>query len=141
MNGNQKKRLTLLIVGVIIAVLGLIFLPALLKDKAALYVSPDEIKEQILSKPNEAPQRVRLGGYVTEGSVKSKDGTVSFIVTDFQTEIPVMYRGTPPDLFREGQGVYVEGRYDKTSGVFIADVLFAKHDENYRPPVPGSEEE
>ncbi len=141
MNPNQKKRLSILIIGATIVLIGLFWIPSLLKDKAALYLSPDEIKEKYLAAPNEKPERIRLGGYVLEGTVKkSPDGIVSFIVTDFQSEIPVTYKGTPPDLFREGQGVYVEGRY-LNSGVFQADALLAKHDENYRPPVPGSEEE
>ena len=53
-------------------------------------------------------------------------------VTDFESSVPVTYEGILPDLFREGQGVVVQGRV--TEGQFIASQVLAKHDENYMPP-------
>jgi cytochrome c-type biogenesis protein CcmE len=86
---------------------------------------------------NEAPKdRVfRIGGLVEEGSVvREKDAlTVRFKVTDTAKVIPVVYTGILPDLFKEGKGVVAQGRLG-TDGVFKANEVLAKHDENYMPP-------
>ena len=78
---------------------------------------------------------VRLGGLVEAGSVeRTGDGsTINFKVTDLQNTVAVSYRGVLPDLFREGQGVVVEGAY-ANDGKFAASEVLAKHDENYMPP-------
>ncbi len=85
----------------------------------------------------EAPenQSFRLGGMVTAGSLKHlEDGlTVEFVVTDFGHAITVRYSGILPDLFREGQGVVAQGQIG-SDGIFAADEVLAKHDENYMPP-------
>ncbi len=77
---------------------------------------------------------MRIGGLVAENSVKrGADGlSVKFTVTDLTNTLPVTYTGILPDLFREGQGVVAEGKID-TGGVFRADAVLAKHDENYMP--------
>ena len=85
----------------------------------------------------EAPQNrsFRLGGLVEQGSLKRQpDGlTVMFSVTDTARTIPVVYTGLLPDLFREGKGVVTQGQMG-AEGVFKADEVLAKHDENYMPP-------
>jgi cytochrome c-type biogenesis protein CcmE len=79
-------------------------------------------------------QRFRLGGLVETGSVVRGEGTtVRFAVTDQAKTLPVTYTGVLPDLFREGQGVVAEGTLEP-DGVFHADNVLAKHDENYMPP-------
>ena len=86
---------------------------------------------------NEAPvgRAFRIGGLVEPGSVKRQaDGvTVQFVVTDTAKNIPVVYRGVLPDLFKEGKGVVTQGRIGN-DGVFVASEVLAKHDENYMPP-------
>lgn len=86
---------------------------------------------------NEAPvgSRFRMGGIVREGSVQRAASTVDvyFHVTDGTESIPVAYSGFLPDMFREGKGVVVHGRLN-SAGVFQADEVLAKHDENYMPP-------
>jgi cytochrome c-type biogenesis protein CcmE len=81
-----------------------------------------------------AGQRFRLGGMVKDGSFsRQEDGlTYGFTVTDCVVDINVSFKGILPDLFREGQGVITEGRLDDT-GLFVADTVLAKHDENYVP--------
>jgi cytochrome c-type biogenesis protein CcmE len=81
-----------------------------------------------------AGQYFRLGGMVTEGSVKRAPGSleVRFVVTDFKHDVPVSYTGVLPDLFREGTGVVAHGHMQ--SGTFVADEVLAKHDEKYMPP-------
>ncbi|MDQ0454268.1 cytochrome c maturation protein CcmE [Rhizobium paknamense] len=78
--------------------------------------------------------RIRLGGLVQEGSVQRGNGsTVRFSVTDGTSSVPVTYTGILPDLFREGQGVVTEGMFEAGGGLFDADTVLAKHDENYMP--------
>lgn len=85
----------------------------------------------------EAPtdSRIRAGGMVKQGSVvrSGEDLTVEFQVTDFVSTVTVRYTGILPDLFDEGQGVVAVGRLQR-DGVFVADQVLAKHDENYMPP-------
>ena len=86
---------------------------------------------------NEAPKQraFRIGGMVETGSVKRQpDGvTVHFAVTDTVKSMLVAYKGVLPDLFREGKGVVAQGRLGH-DGIFRADQVLAKHDENYMPP-------
>ena len=100
------------------------------EDNLVFCYSPSDLAEKAVPDG----RRFRLGGLVEEGSVKRlEDGlTVEFIVTDLTATIPVSYRGPLPDLFREGQGVVTEGKMS-AGGVFIADSVLAKHDENYMP--------
>ena len=102
-----------------------------LDETMTYFYSPSDV----VTKGVEAGQSVRLGGLVEAGSVRREaDGlTLAFTVTDTANTVPVRYRGLVPDLFREGQGVVAEGRFDP-QGMFIADSLLAKHDENYMPP-------
>ena len=81
-------------------------------------------------------QNIRIGGMVKAGSLRKEglEGTrIEFVATDTNEDIPVVYTGVLPDLFREGQGVVAEGRLD-ADGVFQASSILAKHDENYMPP-------
>ena len=77
----------------------------------------------------------RIGGLVVEGSVERAKGSLemSFRVTDMRCEVSVRYSGVLPDLFREGQGVVAHGRM-ADGGVFVADKILAKHDEDYMSP-------
>ncbi|MEO6696574.1 MAG: cytochrome c maturation protein CcmE [Gammaproteobacteria bacterium] len=80
-------------------------------------------------------RNLRLGGLVEQGSIKREDDglTVHFMVTDTVKNVPVIYKGILPDLFREGQGVIAQGKLSQ-DGVFMASEVLAKHDENYMPP-------
>ena len=93
---------------------------------------------QVMEEHIEAGKRFQLGGMVQSGSVQRTPGTleVRFIVTDMVHQVPVVYRGVLPDLFKENQGVVTNGRLD-SQGVFVADEVLAKHDENYMPPAVG----
>ena len=80
-------------------------------------------------------QPFRVGGLVIPGSLERQpDGvTVRFRLTDTRAEVPVQYTGVLPDLFKEGQGIVARGTLDG-AGLFVADQVLAKHDENYMPP-------
>ena len=86
---------------------------------------------------NEAPlaRSFRIGGLVEQGSIQreAKGLTTRFVVTDLSKTIPVTYTGLLPDLFKEGKGVVAQGKLG-VDGIFRADQVLAKHDENYMPP-------
>ena len=128
---TRKQRRAVLI-GTCLAVLGVAVGLVLfaLRDSIVFFYTPSEVAEKHL----DAGQRFRLGGLVENGSVKRGEGTtVSFVVTDKRSTLPVTFTGVLPDLFREGQGVVAEGVLN-SDGVFRADSVLAKHDENYMPP-------
>ncbi len=102
-----------------------------LRSQANYFYLPD----QLVASPPPAGQAIRLGGMVAEGSIQTMgDGiTIAFIVTDQkEARVPVMFSGILPDLFVENSGVVAEGALD-AKGVFQAENLLAKHDENYVP--------
>jgi cytochrome c-type biogenesis protein CcmE len=128
---TRKQRRAVLI-GTCLAVLGVAVGLVLfaLRDSIVFFYTPSEVAEKHL----ETGQRFRLGGLVENGSVKRGEGTtVSFVISDKRSTLPVTYTGVLPDLFREGQGVVAEGMLNP-DGVFRADSVLAKHDENYMPP-------
>ena len=128
---TRKQRRAVLI-GTCLAVIGVAVGLVLfaLRDSIVFFYTPSEVAEKQL-----APgQRFRLGGLVEDGSVKRGEGTtVSFVITDKRSTLPVTFTGMLPDLFREGQGVVAEGMLT-SDGLFHADSVLAKHDENYMPP-------
>jgi cytochrome c-type biogenesis protein CcmE len=127
-----RKQRRAVLVGTCLAVLGLAVGLVLfaLRDSIVFFYTPSEIAEKHLG----TGQRFRLGGLVENGSVKRGEGTtVSFVITDKRSALPVTFTGVLPDLFREGQGVVAEGMLNP-DGVFRADSVLAKHDENYMPP-------
>lgn len=77
----------------------------------------------------------RVGGMVTAGSFKREPGSLEarFVLTDYENEVTVSYTGVLPDLFREGQGIIARGKLGD-GGLFVAEEVLAKHDENYMPP-------
>jgi cytochrome c-type biogenesis protein CcmE len=95
------------------------------------FYSPSEVNAG--ASPADHP--FRLGGLVTDGSVKrlANGLTVQFDVTDLKKSVSIQYTGILPDLFREGQGIVAHGKM-RDDGVFVADEVLAKHDENYMPP-------
>ncbi|MDH3581557.1 MAG: cytochrome c maturation protein CcmE [Hyphomicrobiales bacterium] len=128
---TRKQRRSILIAACL-GVLGVAAALVLfaLEDSIVFFYSPSDVQEKKIS----AGQRFRLGGLVEDGSVKRGEGTtVRFAITDMARSIRVTYTGVLPDLFREGQGVITEGKLG-ADGVFAADNVLAKHDENYMPP-------
>lgn len=87
---------------------------------------------QITAKEAPVNRTFRLGGMVVEGSVKRSGVAVDFEVTDTAQTVPVRFEGILPDLFKEGKGVVAQGKLQ--DGVFVAQEVLAKHDENYMPP-------
>jgi cytochrome c-type biogenesis protein CcmE len=100
-------------------------------NNVMLFLSPTQIAA------GEAPANrpFRLGGHVVAGSFQREAGslTATFVVTDNEENVTVSYTGVLPDLFKEGQATVARGQLD-SNGVFIAEEVLAKHDENYMPP-------
>jgi len=90
---------------------------------------------QVAAKEAPVGRTFRIGGLVEAGTLKrDTDGlTIRFSVTDTATTLPVIYKGILPDLFKEGRGCVGQGKVG-ADGVFYADQIMAKHDENYMPP-------
>ena len=99
------------------------------RDSIVFFNSPTDVAEKHIPPGT----RIRIGGLVKAGSlVRGDDLKIRFDVTDGNSDIAVAYQGVLPDLFREGQGVVAEGALD-SGGLFDADTILAKHDENYMP--------
>lgn len=130
MHPKRKRRLwaiALILSGLMLAT-GLILYA--LSQNINLYLTPSEI-----TPAHQQQKQLRLGGMVQKGSIHHvpKSLQVDFWVTDFHKHVQVHFSGVLPTLFREGQGVVVEGRLDQT-GAFQATRVLAKHDEKYMPP-------
>ena len=125
---RKQKRISVIagLGGVLALALGLILFA--LRDQIVFFYSPTEIHEKSVA----AGTPVRLGGLVKEGSWKRSGDQNDFVVTDGTTEMTAHYTGILPDLFREGQGVVIEGAV-ATDGSFAASNVLAKHDEKYMP--------
>jgi cytochrome c-type biogenesis protein CcmE len=128
---TRHKRISFIVAG--LAGLGIAAALVLnaFQDNLVFFFSPSQVAAK------EAPigRHFRIGGLVEKGSIKrDSDGlTMRFMVTDTASSIPVVYKGILPDLFKEGRGCVAEGRVE-SDGVFHADSVLAKHDENYRAP-------
>ncbi len=129
----RRKRLSFILLGMLLLFVAAWMVFRALGNNLSYFFSPTEVAQ------GKAPANhvFRLGGLVEKGSLKRADRgnqvEVSFVVTDNQQSVPVRYNGILPDLFAEGRGVIAQGHLGK-DGVFVADEVLAKHDENYMPP-------
>jgi len=127
----RKKRLFFIIILIAGVTLAAGFAMYAFNQNLMFYFSPTDIKQ------GKAPVNkiFRMGGMVVEGTFKkeAKSLKVHFDLTDYEKTVSVEYEGILPDLFREGQGIISRGKLNK-QGVFIAEEVLAKHDENYMPP-------
>lgn len=126
---RKQKRLAIISMGMgFLALSAGLTLFALGQQTSYFYMPAD-----VLTKPVQPGERIRLGGLVASGSIQRVDGThINFAVTDGEHTVKVGFNGILPDLFREEQGVVTEGTFDGR-GMFVADSVLAKHDENYMP--------
>ncbi len=130
MTAKQKKRLLVVFCLSLGITLSAVLAITAFQDNLLYFLTPTQIK----SGENIPEQSFRLGGMVQTDSFKRQQGIrVQFLVTDFNESVSVQFEGVLPDLFREGQGVVAKGSLN-SKGIFIADEILAKHDENYIPP-------
>ena len=129
---KKQRRLMLALGATFAAMVGVALVFVALGSTVSYFFTPSD-----LAAASPAPQRpIRLGGLVESGSLvyDEKDrAEITFVVTDGAARTIVRYRGILPDLFREGQGVVVQGRV-AADGALDASEVLAKHDENYMPP-------
>ncbi len=128
---GHKVKLRFFFILLIIVTLSLTIFLILksLEENVIYFKSPSEVK--ILSEKQQ--KKIRIGGMVKTDSISIVNKELSFVITDFKSEINVVYSGLIPNLFEEGKGVVAEG-FLKDKNFFSATKILAKHDENYMPP-------
>lgn len=125
---RKHKRLAFVAVGLALLGGATALIMGALRENIVFFYSPSDIQAKMPA----SDRRIRMGGLVEKGSVQREGATIRFRVTDTANALAVTYTGILPDLFREGQGVVAEGRWQ--DGTFRADSVLAKHDETYMPP-------
>ncbi|MCR9139048.1 MAG: cytochrome c maturation protein CcmE [Alphaproteobacteria bacterium] len=127
---RKQKRLAIIGGGVSVIAAAVLLVLFALQEQIVYFHSPSDVVEKQVG----SGTRIRLGGLVEDGSVVRGQGSeVAFAVTDTANTVSVRYEGILPDLFREGQGVVVEGAFPQAGAPFVADTVLAKHDETYMP--------
>ena len=132
MHPKRRNRLLAVLFLVVGAGVSVALVLTALNENLNMFYPP----EQVATGGAPVGAQIRAGGMVLEGSVERdmQSLDVSFVLTDYQDhDFKVVYSGILPDLFREGQGIIVMGQLS-SAGVFEADQVLAKHDENYMPP-------
>jgi len=126
----KPKHQRLLIITLALIGLGIaIFLVSIaFRDNLVFFYTPSDLSQKKIH----PEQRLRVGGLVEKNSLRQHGQKVSFLITDQENVLKINYTGLLPDLFREGQGVVVEGHLSKPD-LFQAETVLAKHDENYMP--------
>jgi cytochrome c-type biogenesis protein CcmE len=132
---RRHKRIGIILVGLAGLGIATYFVASAFRQNLVFFFSPT----QVVAKEAPVGRTFRVGGLVKDGTLKrDPDGlTVRFMVTDTAATIPVVYKGILPDLFKEGRGCVAQGRIG-ADGVFQAEQVLAKHDENYMPPEAGA---
>jgi cytochrome c-type biogenesis protein CcmE len=126
---SRHKRIAIIVAGIALLAIAATLLLQSFQSNLVFFFSPTEVSE------GKAPTKgnFRIGGLVEVGSIQREGTQVKFKVTDTAKSIPVVYTGILPDLFKEGKGVVAQGEQG-ADGIFVADQVLAKHDENYMPP-------
>jgi cytochrome c-type biogenesis protein CcmE len=127
----RHKRLAFIVAGLVAVAIAATLVLNAFRSNLVFFYTPTQIFR------GEAPRGTsfRIGGLVEDGSLKRAENSLDahFVVTDTINRIDVVYSGILPDLFKEGKGVVAQGKLG-ADGVFHADQVLAKHDENYMPP-------
>jgi cytochrome c-type biogenesis protein CcmE len=131
---RRHKRIAFILAGLAGLSLAAYLFASAFRNNLVFFFSPT----QVAAKEAPLDRTFRIGGLVQDGTLqRDKDGlTVRFTVTDTAASIPVVYKGILPDLFKEGRGCVAQGKIGP-DGVFQAEQVLAKHDENYMPPEAG----
>ncbi len=127
---NRLNKIYLIIFFLLSVGLITFFILRALEKNIDLYLTPSDVKAADFNQPDD----FKLGGMVKVGSLENLEGLeISFIVTDFESEMTVIYEGVLPNLFKENSGVVATGSLNSEQNQFIATEILAKHDENYMP--------
>ncbi len=125
---RKHKRLTFVVIALVLLAAATALVLSAFKENIVFFYSPTDLTEKKIP----LDRRIRVGGLVEKGSIKKSGIITTFRITDNANVIKATYTGILPDLFREGKGVVAEGVM--AGGIFKADEVLAKHDENYMPP-------
>ena len=128
MNPIRKKRMLNILFVFVFSVTGVSLILYSLNSNLDYFFTPTELKQENIP----INKRIKVGGMVQKDSVERNLSKISFVITDYENSIKVIYDGIVPDLFKEESGVVVLG-YQKNQMIYAEEVL-AKHDENYMPP-------
>tara|TARA_X000000368_G_scaffold125292_2_gene98344 strand:- start:1829 stop:2239 length:411 start_codon:yes stop_codon:yes gene_type:complete len=128
MNSTRKKRIYSILFVFLFSISGISLILYSLNSNLDFFFTPTELKNNNI--PPE--KRIKIGGMVLEGSVERNGSEISFVITDYENSIKVIFDGIVPDLFQEGSGVVALGFLNNK--IFYAKEVLAKHDENYMPP-------
>ena len=128
MNPVRKKRALNILFVLLFSVTGVSLILYSLNSNLDYFFTPTELKQENIP----TDKRIKVGGMVQKDSVQRNLSKISFVITDYENSIKVVYDGIVPDLFKEESGVVVLG-YQKNQMIYAEEVL-AKHDENYMPP-------
>ena len=127
---NRLNKIYLIIFFLLSIGLITFFILRALEKNIDLYLTPSDLKAVDFNQPDD----FKLGGMVKVGSLEKLGGLeISFVVTDFESEMTVIYEGVLPNLFKENSGVVATGTLNSEQNQFIAKEILAKHDENYMP--------
>ena len=127
---NRLNKIYLIIFFLLSIGLITFFILRALEKNIDLYLTPSDLKAVDFNQPDD----FKLGGMVKVGSLEKLGGLeISFVVTDFESEMTVIYEGVLPNLFKENSGVVATGALNAEQKQFIATEILAKHDENYMP--------
>ena len=127
---NRLNKIYLIILFLLSVGLITFFILRALEKNIDLYLTPSDLKAVDFNQPDD----FKLGGMVKVGSLEKLGGLeISFVVTDFESEMTVIYEGVLPNLFKENSGVVATGTLNAEQNQFIATEILAKHDENYMP--------
>ena len=127
---NRLNKIYLIIFFLLSIGLITFFILRALEKNIDLYLTPSDLKAVDFNQPDD----FKLGGMVKVGSLEKLGGLeISFVVTDFESEMTVIYEGVLPNLFKENSGVVASGSLNPEQNQFIATEILAKHDENYMP--------
>ena len=126
MTAKSKRLFIIALIASLVGIAAMLVLEAL-RDNIVFFYTPSEINQS----DKQSERQLRLGGLVKNGSVKIDGMQSVFVITDGNADITVRYNNALPSLFREGQGVVAEGQIE--NGIFMAQNVLAKHDENYMP--------
>lgn len=129
---RRHRRIAFIVVALASLGLAAYLAASAFRNNLVFFFSPT----QVAAKEAPVDRTFRIGGLVQEGSLKRDGLSVQFTVTDTAHNVPVVYKGILPDLFKEGRGCVAQGKIG-ADGVFQAEQVLAKHDENYMPPEAG----
>ena len=125
MTGKSKRLAVFAVIAVLLSG-GVFLVLSALQDNIVLFFTPSELTPE-----KTTARQLRIGDLVEEGSVQINGLEARFSITDSAAVVNVLYTGALPDLFREGQGIIAQGRFE--NNIFRAENVLAKHDETYMP--------